>query len=77
MSVHVTRMLLVILMVYATGLAAFAFAFHVLLPNHVSFDNPITASLKVLVMMIGELEFEDNFTWSEVEVRHKLLMCYY
>ena len=68
MSVHVTRMLLLILTVYATGLAAFAFAFHVLLPNHISFDNPITASLKVMVMMIGELEFEDNFTWNQVEV---------
>ena len=68
MSVHVTRMLLVIMAVYATGLAAFAFAFHILMPGNTSFYNPATASLKVLVMMIGEFDFEDNFMWRNDEV---------
>ena len=72
MSVHVTRMLLVIMAVYATGLAAFAFAFHILMPSNVSFYNPATASLKVLVMMIGEFDFEDNFMWRNDEVH---LIC--
>ncbi len=61
-------LLLALLLVYSTTLLAFAFAFHLLLPNHLSFESPITAFLKVLVMMIGEFDFEENFTWDNVEV---------
>jgi hypothetical protein len=67
MSVHVTKMLITFFLFYATILIGFAFAFHLLLPQHPSFDNPLTSSLKVLVMMSGEFDFEDNFLWQSVE----------
>ena len=50
------------LVVYLPTLLAFAFSFYVLLPRSDGFDNPVTAILKVLSMMIGELDYESNFT---------------
>lgn len=67
MAVHVMKLLLIILLVYSTSLLAFAFAFHLLMPSHIAFDNPVTATLKVLVMMIGEFDFDDNFTWHGIK----------
>ena len=48
----------------------FAFCFHILLPSHNAFDNPAISFLKSLVMMSGEFEFEDNFTWEAVREAH-------
>ena len=67
MIAHVMKLLLTILLVYLTSLLAFAFAFHILLPHNTAFDNPLTACIKIIVMMIGEFDFEDNFTWSQVK----------
>ena len=41
---------------------AFSFAFYVLIPRSASFNDPVTAILKVISMMVGELEYGDNFT---------------
>lgn len=57
--------------VYSTTLLAFAFTFHLLLPHHSTFVNPATAFLKVLVMMIGEFDFESNFTWDQGRRRRR------
>ena len=39
----------------------FAIAFHILLPSNHTFDHPLIAFIKVLVMMTGEFDFEYNF----------------
>ena len=44
-----------------TVLMAFAFTFHLLLPSNEAFDDPMTALLKVLAMMVGEFDFQENF----------------
>jgi hypothetical protein len=41
----------------------FAFSFHLLLPDSSAFHDPFTSGLKVLVMMSGEFEFENNFVF--------------
>ena len=59
---YVTQSIIIYLLVYLPLLVAFAFGFYVLLPRNPSFNDPITSLLKVLSMMIGELEYADNFT---------------
>ena len=52
--------------VFLTTLIAFAFSLHILLPKHPVFKNPFTSFLKVLVMLIGEFDFNDTFTIENV-----------
>ena len=59
---YVTQSIIIYLLVYLPLLVAFAFGFYVLLPRNPSFNDPVTSILKVLSMMIGELEYNDNFT---------------
>ena len=50
------------LMVYFPALIAFALAFMVLTPStNAAFKNPWKAGMKILAMLIGELDYEDNF----------------
>ena len=49
----------------------FAFCFHILLASHNAFDNPGISFLKSLVMMSGEFDFEENFTWEAVREAHE------
>ena len=44
---------------------AFAFTFHLLLPSNEAFDDPMTALLKVLAMMVGEFDFQENFLFEK------------
>ena len=67
MSVNVLKQLVKFFSVYLTILMAFACAFSVILPKSTIFENLFTSFLKVLVMMIGELDFADNFTWDSVD----------
>ena len=46
---------------------AFAFIFHLLLPSKDMYSDPVTSFLKVLAMMIGELEFE-NFLYDATKI---------
>ena len=62
MFTYVTKAIISFLMIYLPLLIAFGFGFYLLLPRHDSFNDPITAILKVFAMMIGELEYEQNFT---------------
>lgn len=61
MFFNVSKTLLFFVLVYSPALAAFAIAFYILLPDYDAFANPLTAALKTLVMLIGELEYEGNF----------------
>jgi len=67
MSTQVIRQTLRFFSVYLTTLIAFALCFSILLPRSGIFENPVTSFIKVLVMMIGELEFAEYFTWDAVK----------
>ena len=66
MSVNVIKQLLKFFSVYFTILMAFACAFNVILPKSPTFENLLTSFLKVIVMMIGEYDFGDNFTMDNI-----------
>ena len=54
-------------MVYITTLIAFGMVLFVMLAKDEEvFDNPWTSFLKVLIMMIGEYDFADNFTFNHI-----------
>ena len=66
MSTQVIRQTIKFFSVYLTTLIAFAMCFSVLLPKSEIFESPVTSFIKVLVMMIGELDFNEYFTWDAV-----------
>ena len=66
MSIMVVKNLFQFFAVFLTTLIAFAFSLHILLPKHPVFKNPFTSFLKVLVMLIGEFDFDDTFTIENV-----------
>merc|ERR1712131_189542 len=43
----------------------FGFGFFMLLPHNNEFSASLTSSTTVVVMMLGELQFADNFTWED------------
>ena len=59
--VDVSKILVLYLLVYSPLLAGFSMAFYVLRSHTEQFSNPLTALLKTLVMLMGELEYEANF----------------
>ena len=67
MSIHIMRKITTILLSFTPAILGFAFAFHTLIPNSDTFDNIIIATLKALVMMSGEFEFENNFRYESVK----------
>jgi len=66
MSTQVVQQLLTFFSVYFTTLVAFALCFNILLPRSKAFDNPASSLVKVLVMMIGEFDYNESFTWDAV-----------
>lgn len=62
MWTHVLKTMIKVLVVFVPTLAAFSLAFYVLLPTNEAFNDPVTAVLKSIAMMVGELDFVDNFT---------------
>ena len=60
---NVSTTLFFFLIVYSPALFAFALAFMVLTPSskNSAFENPWKSSMKILAMLIGELDYEDNF----------------
>ena len=66
MSTKVAKTLTAFLFVYSPVLLAFTFAFHLLLATNETFESAFTTILKVVAMMIGEYDYEDNFTWDAV-----------
>ena len=63
MSYKVFKQLITVFSFYSTTMFAFACAYTIILPQSIIFENLLTSSIKVIVMMIGELDFEANFIW--------------
>ena len=62
MFINVSKTLLFFILIYLPALIAFALCFYVLAPDeHKAFDGPYKSVLKIMAMMIGELEYEENF----------------
>jgi hypothetical protein len=51
--------------VFTTILLAFAFSFHLAMRKHHVFDNAFTSFLKMINMMVGEYNFDENFTFEK------------
>ena len=67
MSFRVAKELVFSLIGFLPSLVAFGAAFHMLLSGHAVFRGITTAFLKILDMMVGELEFSDTFLHSKVD----------
>ena len=52
-------------LVFTTILLAFAFSFHLAMRKHHVFDNAFTSFLKMINMMAGEYNFDENFTFEQ------------
>ena len=61
LSLGVLHTLIIFFFVYLPVLIAFTLTFHLLLPSKDVFTNLGTSLLKVMAMMIGELEYSDQF----------------
>ena len=61
LALEVLKILLIFLVVYSPVLIAFILAFNMFLPNNINFADPITSFGKIFAMMLGELEYKDNF----------------
>uniref|UniRef100_A0A2M4DP03 Putative transient receptor potential channel pyrexia n=1 Tax=Anopheles darlingi TaxID=43151 RepID=A0A2M4DP03_ANODA len=58
------------LMAYCCLLVAFGLSFCVLFPNHIAFKGIPRSLLKTIVMMAGELEFEDIFYGENLKIEY-------
>ncbi|XP_058063654.1 transient receptor potential channel pyrexia-like [Anopheles bellator] len=58
------------LMAYCCLLVAFGLSFCVLFPNHIAFKEIPRSLLKTIVMMAGELEFEDIFYGENLKIEY-------
>ena len=56
-----------ILAIFAPSLLGFVFGFHVFLKGHENFSDFYRASMKVLIMMLGEYDYADNFSYTKVD----------
>jgi len=66
---------------YFCLLIGFSLSFNVLHGKYKSFDGPLISLLKVVIMMSGELEFEDSFLNEEKKSKypntaHVMLLCF-
>eukprot|EP00092_Neocalanus_flemingeri_P010494 GFUD01011305.1.p1 GENE.GFUD01011305.1~~GFUD01011305.1.p1 ORF type:complete len:883 (+),score=171.29 GFUD01011305.1:93-2651(+) len=66
MSLRVFRQLVMSLLVFMTIILAFSFSFHLALRKHPVFDNAFTSFLKTINMMVGEYNFDYDFTFESV-----------
>jgi len=64
---NVSKILLRCLIVYVPTLIAFSFGFSMLLHANPAFESWVSSGLKVMTMMLGELEFGENFIYHEVK----------
>jgi transient receptor potential cation channel subfamily A protein 1 len=67
MSFRITKTLVHFILVFSPVLAAYTFAFYIIHPHAIVFDNPLTSFLKVVVMMAGEYDLEKFFIWNSVQ----------
>ena len=54
--------------VYVPSIMAFGTAFHCFLSHNSVFEGPVSSIIKVLTMVLGEYDFEDNFLFDRVKV---------
>ena len=64
---RVAKTLLKCLIIFVPTLIAFSFGFSMLLHANPAFESWVSAGLKVMTMMLGELEFGDHFIYHEVK----------
>ena len=55
------------MVVYIPAMVAFAAAFHCFLMYNATFEGPVASFFKVLTMILGEFDFEDNFIYDKVD----------
>ena len=55
-------------MVYIPSIMAFSTAFHCFLSHNPVFEGSVSSVFKVLTMVLGEYDFEDNFLYDQVKV---------
>lgn len=70
LALEVLKILLIFLVVYSPVLIAFILAFNMFLPNNINFADPISSFGKIFAMMLGELEYKDNFTYDHASFGH-------
>ena len=73
MSMQVAKTLAVLLLIYLPILITFTFTFCLLLSQNATFIFPINGFLKILSMMIGELDLQDNFSWDALKDEKTLI----
>ena len=69
-SWHVLKNVAVSMVVYIPVIMAFATGFHCFLKNNVVFEGSVASFLKVLTMVLGEFDFQENFVYDEVKKIH-------
>ena len=67
MVLHVTVMLAKLFLYFSFVSVGFVLAFYLLLPGNAAFGHPMSALIKVDVMMSGEFDFDDNFVFGDGE----------
>ena len=61
---NVSTTLFFVVLMYAPTLIAFSLCFYVLMPcekDYLTFENPWKSGLKIIAMLIGEFDYEENF----------------
>ena len=64
-SIYVSKKVFKSLLIFLPSLIGFTSAFHFFLHGNDQFQSFFDSFLKVVIMMIGEYEFEDNFSFDE------------
>ena len=64
-SIYVSKKVCKSLLIFLPSLIGFTTAFHLFLHGNDQFQSFFDSFLKVVIMMIGEYEFEDNFSFDE------------
>ena len=61
----VSKLIVEYFCVYVPAILAFSLAFYILLSSSNPFMNPLNAIMKTMVMLVGEIEYEQNFMWNK------------
>ena len=69
-SWHVMKNVVMSVVVYLPSMIAFSMAFHCFLIFNGVFEGPVASLMKVLTMILGEFDFQDNFLYDEVVGNH-------
>ena len=67
MALDVSKEIGKTLLVFAPSIAAFVFAFNMMFQADPVFKNLVGTTVKILVMMQGEFDFDDNLSYEKVK----------